>query len=131
MLANLTVREHMTANPRTFDPDMDVFGAIRELIGHKITGAPVVNDKGKLVGVFSELDCMKIAVSASYHEEMPGKVGACMTTDFNAVDGETSILEVAEVFAKSALRNLPVVEEGHLIGVISRVDVLKALVANW
>lgn len=131
MLANISVREHMTANPMTFSPDLDVFGAIRELIGNKITGAPVVDGKGKLVGVFSELDAMRIAVEACYHEEMPGKVKEFMTTDFKSVNGETSILEVAEIFTKSSLRNLPVVEEGHLIGVISRVDVLKALVSIW
>lgn len=131
MLANLTVHEHMTPNPLVFGPDTDVFSAVRELISHKITGAPVMDAKGKLVGLFSELDCMRIAVSASYHEEMPGKVGACMTTDIKAVDGDTSILEVAETFAQSNLRTLPVIEEGRLVGVISRVDVLKALVANW
>lgn len=131
MLANITVREHMTTNPLTFTPETDVFAAIRELIHHKITGAPVLDGKGKLVGVFSEVDCMRIAVSACYHEEMPGKVKEFMTTDFHAIEAETSILEVADLFAKTPLRNLPVVEDGHLIGVISRVDVLKALMRIW
>lgn len=131
MLANISVREHMTANPMTFSPETDVFGAIRELISHKVTGAPVVDSKGKLVGVFSELDCMRIAVAACYYEEMPGKVKEFMTTDFKSVNGETSILEVAEIFKSSIFRNLPVVEEGHLIGVVSRVDVLKALISIW
>ena len=128
MLANISVREHMTANPLMFKPDLDVFEAIRQLISHKITGAPVVDGKGKLVGVFSEMDCMKVTVEASYHEGMPGKVGDNMTTDFKAVSGETSILEAAEIFSKSPLRNLPVVDEGHVVGVISRVDVLKAVI---
>jgi CBS domain-containing protein len=131
MLANLTVREHMTANPVVFSPDMDVFAAIRELVSHKITGAPVVDGKGKLVGVFSELDCMKVTLSAAYHEDMPGKIREFMTTDFKAVDGETSIAEVADMFMKSNLRHFPVVEEGHLIGVISRMDILKALLSIW
>lgn len=70
---------------------------------------------------------MKIAVSTSYFEELPGKVSEFMTTDLSAVDPETSILEVAELFSKSPLRQFPVIEEGHLIGIISRVDVLRAL----
>lgn len=131
MLANLTVREYMTANPVVFSPDTDVFAAIRELIGRKITGAPVVDGKGKLIGIFSELDCMKITLAAAYHEEMPGKIAEFMTTDFHAVDGETSIAEVAEQFTQSNLRQFPVVEEGHLVGVISRVDILKALLQAW
>jgi CBS domain-containing protein len=131
MLANLTVREYMTANPAVFSPETDVFAAIRELISRKITGAPVVDAKGKLVGVFSEVECMKVTLSAAYHEEMPGKIAEFMTTDFQAVDGETSIAEVADLFTKSTLRQFPVVEEGHLIGVISRVDILKALLKVW
>ncbi|BBL74120.1 CBS domain-containing protein [Methylomagnum ishizawai] len=131
MLANIGVREHMTANPLVFSPELDVFEAIRQLIDHKITGAPVVDAKGKLVGVFSELDCMKLAVEASYHEGMPGKVGDNMTTDFKAVGGDTSILEAAEIFAKSPLRNLPVVDGSHVVGILSRVDVLKAVIKIW
>lgn len=131
MLANLTVREHMTKNPVLFTPDMDVFAAIRELLSRKITGAPVVDSRRKLIGVFSETDCMRVAVSASYHEDMPGKVKEFMTTDFKAVDCETSIVEVADMFTKSPLRHFPVLEEGHLIGVISRVDILKAILSCW
>lgn len=131
MLANLTVREYMTPNPVTFSPDTDVFAAIRELISRKITGAPVVDAKGKLVGMFSELDCLRITLEACYHEEMPGRITEFMSKDFRAVDGETSIAEVAELFTKSNLRQFPVVEEGHLIGVISRVDILKALLKVW
>lgn len=131
MLANLTVREYMTANPVVFSPETDVFAAIRELISRKITGAPVVDAKGKLVGMFSELDCLHITLEAAYHEEMPGKISEFMTTDVQAVDGETGIAEVAELFTKSNLRQFPVVEEGHLIGVISRVDILKALLKVW
>ena len=131
MLANLTVSEYMTKNPQVFQPDTDVFAAIRTLIKYKITGAPVVDGSGKLIGLFSELNCMKVATNASYHEEMPGKVGEFMTTDFEPVNANTSIVELADQFSRSHLRQLPVVEHGHLLGVISRVDILKALIANW
>ena len=131
MLANLTVREYMTKNPLVFQPDTDVFAAIRTLIDYKITGAPVVDGSGKLIGLFSELDCMRVVTNASYHEEMPGKVGESMTTDFEPVNANTSIVELADQFTRSHLRQLPVVENGHVLGVISRVDILKALIANW
>jgi CBS domain-containing protein len=131
MLANLTVREYMTPNPVVFSPETDIFAAIRQLLNHKITGAPVVDAKGKLVGVFSELDCMRVAVAASYHEDPPGTVQEQMTTDFLSIDGETSVVEAAELFANSKQRNLPVIHEGHLIGIISRVDILKVLLKAW
>jgi CBS domain-containing protein len=130
MLANISVREYMTTKPLVFSPDLDVFEAIRQLISHKITGAPVV-EKGKLLGVFSEFDCMKATVEACYHEGMPGKIRDNMTTDFKPIGADTSILEAAEIFSKSPLRNLPVVDGGQLIGVISRVDILKAAMKIW
>ena len=58
---------------------------------------------------------------------MNGKVYEFMTRDVTAVNKGTSILEVAELFTKSNLRHFPVIENGKLVGVISRVDVLKAL----
>jgi len=131
MLANLTVREYMTRNLVVFTPETDIFGAIRQLIENKITGAPVVDASGQLLGLFSELDCMRVVASASYFEEMPGKVQDIMTTEIEAVQGNTSIVDLADMFARSNLRQLPVLENGQLAGVISRVDVLKALVKHW
>lgn len=131
MLAKLTVRDYMTPKPLVFKPETDVFEAIRQLIAHKITGAPVVDEQGRLLGLFSELDCMRVVASASYFEDMPGKIQDIMTTAIESVGGNTSIVELADMFARSPLRQMPVVDEGRLVGVISRVDVLRALVANW
>ena len=131
MLAKLTARDYMTKNPFVLKPDTDVFEAIRQFIERKITGVPVVDESGQLVGLFSELDCMKAVATASYFEEMPGKIGDLMTTEFQRVPPSISMVELAELFSQAALRQFPVVEEGKLVGIISRVDVLKALVKNW
>ena len=85
MLAKLTARDYMTKNPFVLKPDTDVFEAIRQFIERKITGVPVVDESGQLVGLFSELDCMKAVATASYFEEMPGKIGDLMTTEFQRV----------------------------------------------
>lgn len=129
MLAKITVSEYMTPNPVVFKPNMDVYEAIRKLLEIKSTGAPVVDDQGKVIGAFSELDCLRMVAKSAYYEDMGGKVSEFMTNDVTTVDSEASIVEVAELFSNSQLRHFPVVEEGKLIGVISRVDVLKALVA--
>jgi CBS domain-containing protein len=131
MLAKLTARDYRTKNPFVLKPDTDVFEAIRQFIERKITGVPVVDESGQLVGLFSELDCMKAVATASYFEEMPGKIGDLMTTEFQRVPPTISIVELAELFSQATLRQFPVVEEGKLVGIISRVDVLKALVKNW
>ncbi len=129
MLANITVGEYMTSNPVFFRPNTDVFEAIRKLLAHKITGAPVLDDHGKIVGAFSELDCLRITLNSTYYEGMGGKVSEYMTPDVTTVDADTSILELAELFSKSTLRHFPVTDNGKLVGVISRVDVLKALLS--
>lgn len=129
MLANITVGEYMTSNPVFFKPSTDVFEAIRKLLEKKITGAPVLDDTGKVVGAFSEVDCLRITMNCTYYEGMGGKVSEFMTQDVTAVETDTSIVELAELFSKSPLRHFPVMDKGKLVGVISRVDVLKALIA--
>lgn len=54
MLAILTVPEYMTVNPISFTPDTDVFAAIRQLLTQKITGAPVLDSRGKMLGFFQK-----------------------------------------------------------------------------
>ena len=129
MLAEISVRQYMTPNPVVFRPNMDVYEAIRKLLEHRTTGAPVVDEHGKVIGAFSELDCLRIVVTSAYYEDMGGKVSEYMTPEVTSVDVDASIVEVADMFAKSPLRHFPVLEDGKLVGVISRVDVLKALVA--
>ncbi len=129
MLAKITVGEYMTADPVFFRPNTDVFEAIRKLLEHHITGAPVLDEHGKIVGAFTELDCMRITLNSTYYEGMGGKVSEYMTPDVTVIDADTSILEVAELFSKSNLRHFPVTEDSKLVGVISRVDVLKALIS--
>ena len=131
MLRNITVRDHMSTNLVTFTPDMGVFEAIRKLLSHKITGAPVLDEGGNLLGAFSEMDCLRVVLNAAYHEEMDGKIGEYMSTDIQSVSPDASIVEVAEMFQKSNLRHFPVIEDDKLIGLISRVDILRALVSIY
>jgi CBS domain-containing protein len=129
MLANITVKEYMTANPVVFRPEMEVYQAIQKLLDLKITGAPVVDDHGKVIGAFSEVECLKITTAAAYYEEMAGKVSEYMTPDVTTLAPDTSILEAADLFSRSPLRHFPVMKDGKLVGVISRVDILKALLS--
>ncbi|MDD5034047.1 MAG: CBS domain-containing protein [Methylococcaceae bacterium] len=129
MLANISVKDYMTPNPVVFRENTEVFEAIRKLMDHRTTGAPVVDESGKIIGAFSELECLRIVVNSAYYEGRGGKVAEHMTRDVTFVDADASIVEVAELFAKSSLRHFPVLKNGKLVGVISRVDILKALLA--
>lgn len=127
MVRSLAAKDYMTASLITFTPDMDVMNAINTLVTHRVSGAPVVDQHGNLVGLLSEKDCMKVAMQAGYYEEVGGVVADYMTQQVITVESETSVLEVAKLFLEKGPRRYPVVEDNRLVGQISRRDVLRAL----
>lgn len=121
------VKDYMAKTLVTFKPDTDVLDAVHLLVKHRIAGAPVVDDAGNLVGMLSELDCMKVALHAGYHGDCGGPVSDYMSAGARTVDAEMSIIDLAQRFVESTYRRYPVVENNRLIGQISRRDVLRAL----
>ncbi|WP_341781644.1 CBS domain-containing protein [Ectopseudomonas mendocina] len=129
MLKSIKVRDYMTRHLVTFRVETDLFSAIRLLLEHRISGAPVVNDHGELIGLLSEGDCLNGILSGAYYEATGGTVGAYMTRAVETVSPETDIIEVSQRFLRGRRRRFPVVEEGRLVGQISRSDVLRAVKA--
>ena len=123
----IAVRQFMARNLVTFQPDMDVMEAVRILVDKRISGAPVVDQIGNLVGVLSEKDCLRIALSAGYHEEWGGRVEEYMTRDVVSIDPDASIIDVAKRFLDGPHRRYPVLSQGRLVGLVSRRDILRAL----
>ncbi|MDH3350213.1 MAG: CBS domain-containing protein [Gammaproteobacteria bacterium] len=121
------VRDYMAGRLVTFKPDMDVLDAIQELLHNRIAGAPVVNDQGELLGMLSELDCLKIALNAGYYGDWGGPVADYMTPDVETVDADMNIIDLAQRFLNSSYRRFPVLRNNRLVGQISRRDVLRAL----
>lgn len=118
----------MTRQLITFYADTPLFQAIKVFSEHPVSGAPVVDEAGYLVGVMSEVDCLRGILNKTYHkEEVGGTVGEFMTTKVDTVDGNTDIIAVAEQFIQRGRRRIPVVEEGKLIGQVSRKDILRAV----
>ena len=130
MLAKIAVADYMTKHIMTVTPQTDVVVAIKTMLDHKITSVPVVDSHGKLLGVFSEKDGVKIVVESAYNQSMTGKVEDFMTVDPMVVDAEESLIDVAAKFQDLSIRSLPVFEHGAMVGIISRVDVLRALIAT-
>jgi CBS domain-containing protein len=121
------VKDYMARTLVTFKPEMDVLDAVHELVQKRIAGAPVVDDEGNLIGMLSELDCMKVALNAGYHGDWGGPVSDFMTVDTKTVDGEMNIIDLAQVFIETRFRRFPVMQGNRLIGQISRRDALRAL----
>lgn len=127
MLAPLKVKDYMNGTKITFTPDMDVLRAIHQLIEFKISGAPVIDHHGNLIGFLSEKDCMQVALNAAYQGEAAGRVAEFMHSGCETVDVDTSIIEVAETFLKTPFKCLPVIKENRLVGSVTRQNILKAL----
>lgn len=128
MLHSVTVKDYMAASLVTFTPEMDVMEAIALLLEKGISGAPVVDKLGDIVGILSEKDCLRVALQAGYNQERAGRVSEFMSPNVVTVDADTSIMDVAKMFLESPFKRYPVVDDGNrLVGQISRSDVLKAI----
>ena len=126
-IQSCVVKDYMARTLVTVKPETDVLDAIHELITHRIAGLPVVDDEGNLVGMLSELDCMKVALNAGYHGNWGGPVRDFMSDGVKTVDAEMSIIDLAQLFITSRYRRFPVMMRNRLVGQISRRDVLRAL----
>ena len=124
---SVVVKDYMARTLVTFKPETDVLNAVHELVKHRIAGAPVVDDAGNLIGMLSELDCLKVALHAGYHGDWGGPISDYMSDGVETVDAEMSIIDLAQVFLDTKFRRFPVMEKNRLIGQISRRDVLRAL----
>lgn len=129
MLNKITVADYMTKRLVTLRKDSNVIDAIKKLLEHKITCAPVIDDRGQLIGMFSEKDGMDVFLESVYNQGMSGKVGDYMTVSTIKVMAESSIVDLAKKFQESSVRSFPVFDNAQLVGIISRTDLLKALTA--
>jgi len=128
MLKSVKVSDYMTRQLITFSVDTPLFEAINTFCKHQVSGAPVVDQAGQLVGVMSEVDCLKGILVKTYHTAVVGgNVGDFMTTNVDTVTANTDIIAVAEQFIHRGRRRIPVVEDGKLIGQVSRKDILRAV----
>lgn len=127
MLTKITVADYMTKRLVTLTKDTNVIDAIQKLLDHKITCAPVIDEREQLIGMFSEKDGMDVFLESVYNQGMSGKVGDYMTKNPIKISAESSIVDLAKNFQKSSVRSFPVFEDTELVGIISRTDLLRAL----
>jgi CBS domain-containing protein len=122
----LTVRDFMSTDLTVLSPDDDVLRAMQLLVERRISGAPVVDARGSLRGLLTLRDCLTVAFRAGYHGHVAGRVSEFMTREVETVSAATPLVEVIERFYASRWRRFPVLEENHLVGLITRRDVLRA-----
>lgn len=126
-----TVRDYMTARLTVLHPDMSVHEARRLLVRHRVSGAPVVDAAGVLVGILTGRDLLVAFARASYHEHPGDRVADCMSRDVRTLEAEADIATVVGHFLHTPHRRFPVLQGTRLVGILSRHDLLRALEELW
>ena len=128
MNLNYSIKEFMAKQLITFQSDTPIETAMESFLENKISGAPVLDDQGRLVGELSEKDCMRTLFESSYYNNLGGFVKEYMSTDLKTINIHDTLSNVADEFIKSRFRRFPVMEGDKLVGQISRRDILRAIV---
>ena len=90
------------------------------LVKHKISGAPVVDENQRLLGMFTEKSCLEVMIDAAYDGLPANEVGAFMDEPADTVSADTGMLSMAQIFLNKKTRRLPVISDGKLVGQVSR-----------
>jgi len=128
--SKLTVADIMTTQLVLFRSEQTIHEVMKAFVKYRISGGPVVDELGNLIGVISEADCMK-EISDSRYFNMPildKSVGHFMTKQVDTIDATTSVFDAAAQFSKSSRRRYPVLENGRLVGQVSRKNIVVAAI---
>lgn len=128
MLQSVNLRDYMLPNPVRVRPEDNIMDAMKVIIDHKISGVCVVDADINLVGVLSELDCLRAVLGATYNNTGIGTVSEHMASDNLVVaHPNEDIVDVAQDMLLKNKRRRPVVENGKLIGQITCRQLLSAV----
>ncbi|RJS71919.1 MAG: CBS domain-containing protein [Candidatus Syntrophoarchaeum sp. WYZ-LMO15] len=117
----------MTRKVKTLRSDDPITIAVSNMAEYGYSGFPVLDDKGKLVGIVTRRDLIR-ARSKVGKEHPPPAVKSVMTTTIHAVSPDTRVHEAVEMMLKFDIGRLPVTEDGKLIGIVDRYDLIKAVI---
>lgn len=135
--APILVSDYMTKKLVTFSPEQSILEVMESFAKHHISGGPVMDTNGFLVGIISEADCMKQISESRYFNQpiLDKSVERFMTKNVETIPHDMSIFDAAGVFDRHNRRRLPVMEKGILVGQISRKDIVIAALKlsghNW
>ena len=122
------IKDYMATNLVRLAPQLNVYDSIYLLLKHRISGAPVIDDHEKLIGVLSEKDCLRIMANGSFYDMPAGEVKDYMSTKCFTLQEDDDIFRAADLFLHHNFRRIPIInEENEVVGQISRRDVLRAI----
>ncbi len=149
----MKARDIMTMDVITVDPEEKVENVARLLLKHKISGVPVVDENGKMIGIITEKDLMikaselkvpfyitlfdsiiflenTLRFNTQVKKYTASLVKEAMTEKVITVTEDTSISKIVEIMQWENINRVPVVTDGKLVGIITRHDIMKSLVTK-
>jgi CBS domain-containing protein len=111
----------------TVRPDTRIKDAIDLLLDNNLVGVLVVGEEGELKGILSEKDCLQVIVRHGFFQLPDDFVEDFMHAPPTPVGSRTDILTVAQKFLDTHFRRLPVLDEGRLVGQITRRDIVRGM----
>jgi len=123
----ITAEQVMTRDVISVKKDTPIREAMELMLEKKISGLPVVEDDGTLVGVLSETDVVILAYNIVYQTDSleKKKVRNFMTAPAVAFDKDENLFDVCDFLAKNLFRRVPITSDGKLVGLISIPDVIE------
>ena len=122
-----TVSDFMDRQFTSLRPDSPLHSAIDILLDKGLIGAMVVDASGKLVGILSEKDCLKVLLQDAFHAAPDATVAHYMHEPEQTIPSNTGVVEAAQLFLSHTFRRMPVVDDGRLVGQITRRDILRGM----
>jgi CBS-domain-containing membrane protein len=118
----------MTTNVVTAKKDMVVTDVIALLLRWHISALPVVDEDNKMVGIVSEIDLVNVTFDGNAADTTVEDV---MTTEIISFNPTTELADLVQSFSKRHLRRVPIIDEGKVVGIISRRDLLREMLRRY
>lgn len=115
----MLARDIMTADVITIKPNAEIYELTKLLAEEKVSGLPVCDDLGQVVGIVSEADLINL--------KNGGRVGDIMRREVISVVPDMPVQKVAAVLDRHKIKRVPVYSDGHIVGIISRADIVSAM----
>lgn len=149
----IKAKDIMTRELITVSPDTDITEAAKILLDKHINGLPVVDKNGKLVGIICQSDLISLqkkvrlpsvftlldtfipvrsqkSIDKELEKIAAAKVVQAMTADPVVINAEDTVEDIATLMVEKNLHTLPVVEDGKLVGVVGKEDILSTLMPS-
>ena len=118
----LTAKDVMTQVVISVSPNDSLSEAMEIIVENEISGLPVIGSNGRLEGIISEMDRIKLS-EADIADD--ARVADHMTQGVITVDENANLNQIAELLVRSGIRRLPVMSCGRVVGIVSRRDLVR------